>query len=436
MADPVQALEIRRAEVAAELSGLVASDDLDAKGRERVKELTALSGELEERWLGAKAAEKATAAPDGPVTAGRPVGRPVGGPVGNLPSVDREMAELRSKVSLGRFIEASVEQRSLDGAEAEYASATVPDAPAGRIPLDLLEERATETGDITADANTAPDDTLPTNYRPALRRVFQTPVTTMLGIDRVNVSTGQSVQPVITAGASPTMLAEGADDTTEDDLEMTIIGLPPIRLSAWMSLSEELSLQLPGVSEMMRRDLSASFNNEMERQILTGNGTAPNVRGLGQEVTRPAVPGASTTFQEAINLATSAWDGQYAATQRDIAVVGPMAAVRYLDGLYQTTTTEMSAFQILQGKLRGIMGSAHLPDAGGSGRTTTSDLFAVRTAGGISWAYMPVWNTFSIQEDRATLATQGRRRYIATAYWNFRVSRSDCLVPLVCRTSG
>ena len=72
---------------------------------------------------------------------------------------DRERAELRGKVRLGAYVAAAIEQRSADGAEAEFNAAL--GFAGNRFPLELLappERRAaTEDRDTTAvDTATMP----------------------------------------------------------------------------------------------------------------------------------------------------------------------------------------------------------------------------------------------------------------------------------------
>lgn len=101
----VQRLELRRSEVSQELATLAADDNPDQAGLDRMKTLTAEVAVLEQRW------QAATAAAQPPAPAASPAdGREASD------RRDKELTELRSRVSLTRFIQAGLEQRSANTA--------------------------------------------------------------------------------------------------------------------------------------------------------------------------------------------------------------------------------------------------------------------------------------------------------------------------------
>ena len=111
---------------------------------------------------------------------------------------DRERADLRRKVNMVRYIGAAVEQRSADGAEAEFNAAV--GIAGNRFPLELLappEQRAARTEDR---ATTNIDTTvMPRRW---LDRLFADTAAMRLGITMESVPVGVASFPVTTAGAS------------------------------------------------------------------------------------------------------------------------------------------------------------------------------------------------------------------------------------------
>ena len=102
---------------------------------------------------------------------------------------DRERAELRGKVKLGGYVSAAIEQRSADGAEAEY-NASVGIA-GNRFPLELLapperwEPPRTEERQATAvDVQTTP--------RTWLDRLFSGTAAMAVGVSMESVPVGKS----------------------------------------------------------------------------------------------------------------------------------------------------------------------------------------------------------------------------------------------------
>ena len=432
-----QKIEMRRSEVSQRLAELAAADGLDETRSKELDALTAEFATLEKQWRAAELSEQAHqvvqgGGPSGPVgqstqpAAKGEIAHPM--PTGHR---DRELAELRSRVSLSKFVAAALDQRAVTGAEAEYAAAVIPGAEAGMIPLELLEERTVQTSNITG---TGPADQSPGVWRPTLERVFQTPVTQMLGITQESVPMGQPVYPVVTDGGAPSMLAEAAEDTTPDDVTLTISSLEPRRLTAHMEFTGELQVQLPQIEEVMRRDMAASFRNEMERQVLVGDGTGVNVSGITHGIAAATNPSAATTYQEYSSLAAEAVDGIWANSVQDVRILMPIAAYTYGASLFQTTTTSESGLQMLMSQSAGIAASAHLPGTGSAGRSNTSDCYAIRN-NGRTWAYMPVWSAFTTVRDPYSKATSGITRLISTAYWNFDVVRSQAIVALAVRSA-
>lgn len=415
-------LELRRSETAARLSELAALDDLTAEQGEEMKRLTASVGDIETRWQAAAAAERLRTATAPP--------HPGGLTPTEEKAPDRELVELRSRTSLAKFVQAAVAQRSVTGAEAEYAAAVIPGAPDGNIPLRLLETRATDTSNVTG---TGPDDASGSTWRPVLNRIFNVPITDHLGISKEMVPAGQPVWPVATAGSTPSQTAEGTEDATVDDLDLTILSLEPRRLTSWMSFSGEFEQILPSIEEVLRRDLAAAFSDEMERQILVGDGSAPNVSGITHGLAAATNPTAASTYQEVSSLAYGAVDGRWAGMASDVKVVMPVAAYRYAGGLFETANTVDTALQMLMRNSGGVYASAHLPAAGGGARSNTSDCFAVRNRPASTWAVCPVWDSFQVVRDMYTRATHGETRLIGTLYWNFDVLRSDALTALAIR---
>ena len=408
-----QRIELRRSEISGELAALSEKSELAAEDTERVGVLTAELKDLEVRFQAAALSESV----------------PEFTPVDE--TADRDLTELRSRASLGRMVAAAANQKPFVGADAEYAAAVLPaDTEAGVIPISMLETRQTATSSITG---TAPDDTSGSVWREIQPRVFQTPITEALGITTDMVAMGQPVYPVLTAGSAPGAVAESGAATTST-AAVTITPLQPRRITNQMTFTGELAAMLPQIEETIRRDMNQAFANEVERQVLVGDGTAPNFSGITHGITAAANPGAVTTWQEYSNLTAGAIDGQWANRKADVQVIMPIQAYTYGMGLWQTTTTEMNGLDALTANSGGVFASAHLPNAkGGSGNDAkTASCYAVRH-GGRQWAQLAIWDGFSVIRDPYTNAGRGQTTLTGVLYANFDVIRSEALVALAVR---
>ena len=110
----------------------------------------------------------------------------------------RERAELRSKVKLGGYIAAAIEQRSADGAEHEYNAAL--GISGNRFPLELLAPPEHRAARVEVRATTDVDTM--TTPRRWLDRLFAGTAAERVGVTMESVPVGSASYPVTTAGAS------------------------------------------------------------------------------------------------------------------------------------------------------------------------------------------------------------------------------------------
>ena len=124
---------------------------------------------------------------------------------------DRERVELRSKVKLGSYVAAAIEQRSADGAELELNQSM--GIAGNRFPLELLAppDRPEHRAVTGLDSAVMP--------RRWLDRLFSGAASQSLGITMESVPVGVASYPVTTAGASAAQRGkdEAAGDTAWTD---------------------------------------------------------------------------------------------------------------------------------------------------------------------------------------------------------------------------
>ncbi len=184
----------------------------------------------------------------------------------------RERAELRGRVRLGRYVAAAIEQRSADGAEAEFNAAV--GIAGNRFPLELLapvEIRA------TTDTDTA---TMPRTW---LDRLFAETAAAAVGISFESVPTGVASFPVTTAGASAAQ--RGRTETAADAAwTVGVTELKPTRNAVRCVFSVEDAARIPGLESALTRDLRAALTEGVDRAVFVGDagatGTDADIVGL------------------------------------------------------------------------------------------------------------------------------------------------------------
>lgn len=190
---------------------------------------------------------------------------------------DREWQDLMGRFELRQVALSLDEGKALSGATAEIV-AELRNAGGYQgipVPLAALETRAGET--IAADVPN------PKVIRPVIDRLFPGSVAERLGIQRINITSGELAFPVATAGAvfgwQTTELGNvGAASeyrTTERSLNPDHTG------GAQMILSRKALKQAgDGLEAAIRRDLNAAIGAELDRVAVMGTGTAGQPLGM------------------------------------------------------------------------------------------------------------------------------------------------------------
>ena len=196
---------------------------------------------------------------------------------------DREFAELIGRFELRQIAFALDEGRALSGATAEVVQELRSKGGYQGIPVPLaaLETRAGET--VAAGVPN------PVTLRPIIDRLFPASVASKLGVQSINITSGELAFPVATAGAvfgwQTTELANvGAQQTfatTERSLNPDHTG------GAQMVITRKALKQAgEGLEAAIRRDLNAVIGAELDRVVISGTGAAGQPLGI--------IPGAAT----------------------------------------------------------------------------------------------------------------------------------------------
>ena len=261
---------------------------------------------------------------------------------------DRERAELRAKVKLTGYVSAAIEQRSSDGAEAEYNAAV--GIAGNRFPLALLappEQRAARTEDrATTGVDTA---TMPRTW---LDRLFADTAAMRIGITMESVPVGAASFPVTTAGADAAQ--RGKEQVTADAAwTIGVTELKPKRNATRLLFSIEDAARIPGLESALTRDLRMALTEGVDRAIFLGDSTAsPNagdIVGLvGASITETTITQANKILGPGTLAAFTAMvDGIHANTIADLNIVSTVGAYRLWENtiIHSTgTVTTMAKF--------------------------------------------------------------------------------------------
>ena len=201
---------------------------------------------------------------------------------------DKDLVEVRSKASFGQAVKNIVAGKPIDGAEAELRSAVTPGCPDDRLPLELLvpaELRGKDfpEGKRTEERAVNPRDLVEAVNQTLIGRLFRGPITSFFGLTSTMVPAGTQEYHLLQTGNVAEMEAAGsapaipASTAREASLKATAT-------RAVMEFPQELTLSHPGAEAWLMNDLRQAVTHLMEQQILAGNGTAPNVSGITDDL--------------------------------------------------------------------------------------------------------------------------------------------------------
>lgn len=196
---------------------------------------------------------------------------------------DTEWGDMANRFEVRQVALALDTGEKLDGATAEMVqelrnSGGFQGIP---VPLEALETRAGETL-----AGGVPD---PIRTMPTIDRIFAGSSATQMGCRMINVGVGEIEYPVATGGAQPGWAGSETGDVPGSQAYTTIDRpmKPDQTLGVQMKITRKALKQAgAGLEQAVRRDMSAAIQQETDRVIFLGSGSAGEPLGI--------FPGAAT----------------------------------------------------------------------------------------------------------------------------------------------
>ena len=338
----------------------------------------------------------------------------------------REQDRLIAGTSIMDYLDEVLTGKEAKGKAHEARAALLGDEARERLipfefllpPDDGIEHRADTVSPVDASVKVA-------NYQASvLERVFARSIAARLLVSMPSVPVGQANFPVLTGGTTAAMVAV---DTQHDAAAASFAGftLEPVRLTARYLMRVEDVYKLRGFEQVLRRDLAAVMSDEMDNQIVNGDGTAPNVPGFYNELTAAGAEGAATTWSGMLGKYTGLVDGLNAYNMSDIRTVIGKETFGYAETLFRTGAQDngprASAGDYVRGKIGGYSVTSRIAapvnNAGGQINIAALTSYPGRNA------VAPVWKAFEVIRDNITQAGKGQIVLTALALWNFKILR-------------
>ena len=262
--------------------------------------------------------------------------------VDNPDAEQRERIELRSKAMLTNFFLNAARGRLVDGPEAELQAAAGINGHG--IPLELWDvpiSRRDGEGERETRAITPSPGTTGVNLDPIHPAVFSTSIASRLGIEMPRVMSGTYASAAITTSQSATALDKSAPAVGTAGA-LTVSTATPKRVSARLELTLEdiATVGQSNFESVLRENLALALSDELDDQIINGDGIAPNLSGIFQALADPAAaPSAIAGFDDFVAAFSGGIDGLWASTVKEVSIVAGVETYRLSTAIFRDPAT-------------------------------------------------------------------------------------------------
>ena len=315
---------------------------------------------------------------------------------------ETELEGLHTRSSIGRILQATLMQQTVDGAEAELQQHY--GLGDNQVPLALLQTRA---------VTPAPTN-LPRSPQPIIQPVFAQSRTAFMQIPMPTVPVGDTVYPVMTT--APSVKGPFTDSTAAGETTGSFTGtvLSPSRIQASFFYRRTDAARFAGMDAALRQALNSALTEAMDAQILAGTG------GLlaGTNLANNAAT-AIATFQTALSsLVYGRVDGKQANSVADLRILVGSPTYGFLGTLYQGNS-DVPAAVVIDNVAGGLAVSNHVPAVASKAQN------ALIRLGNRMDAVAPIWEGITLIPDPITKASTGEIVITAVMLYAFKILRTS-----------
>ena len=337
-----------------------------------------------------------------------------------LRAEDRERLELREKATLSGYLMAAMRGAILKGPEAELQAAAGVDG----IPLelwdtrDVLEQRALaevraerlRLGLEDRDISGAPG-TIGINLDPIRPAVFAPSIAGKLMIDMPRVPSGTFATGTIST--SVTADAVGKSSNVPETAAIITVGTAtPKRVGANLGLTWEdiAAIGQANFEAALRENVSMVLSDELDDQMLNGDGMNNDLIGIFERLTAASAPDANVeTWSRFAAIQASGVEGLWATELADVAMLVNPATYRLGAETFQANEQESSASYLKRTGAPGMgfQTNRRMPDAANN---IAPGILCRKGRTGMRTAVCPTWGSIGI-DDIYSGSRKGERYY-------------------------
>ena len=341
---------------------------------------------------------------------------------GDTTPEEREFRALEAKASLAGFVAAAIEERAVDGAEAEFVAANK--LPPNQIPLRMF---APAEGAV--EERTKTDTDIATRPRRWIDRLFAGTAAGHLGLTFDTVEPGSPSYPVTKTGGTPAQ--RGREEAAAAAAwTIGVETLDPTRMSLHYEFAIEDAARIPGLEAALQRDMRSAMRERLDHVIFAGddgaNEDAADIGGYFE-----AAGTTAKTLKQAdkvkgdktVEALASLIDGIHAESAGDVRIV---ASVPW-NQLLMATVHNAAADNETVGEFVRRAGFSWRTRAGiATGTAANADLAAVGLGRGQAGAgVVAMWSGATLIRDPYSAAAKGQVKLTLHALWNWRLVRAS-----------
>ena len=343
----------------------------------------------------------------------------------------REIRTIEGRVSLHKYLEASLSRRSVDGVEAEYNSIQGIEAGgpidvfgAGDgtlVPLSLFAPRLEKRAKTDVDVTTRPSGWVD--------RLFENTRAAHLGIGFSAAPAGVRAFPLTKTGGTPAQRGR-KEAAAAAAWTIGVVELRPSRMSIHLEIAVEDMARIAGLEAALRRDMRSALVERVDRTVFLGddgaNENSADIVGFFAKTGIGAVTISQTDkIKPAETLAAfvGLLDGKYAEGLGDLRAV---SAVGW-NSLVRSTIANSTASNDTIAKFLMDNGLSWRTRGGIESTTTSGKQFcAIGLGRGIQGAGQAVhWNAGMMVRDPYSAAASGVVKISLHTLWNWDLIRPE-----------
>ena len=332
----------------------------------------------------------------------------------------REFDKLVGRAKLGTYLETILNGRMPSGAEAELR--TELGLGGDQIPLDVLLPQRSAQPEVRADAVTPPPSEHQVNQQSIGQRVFADTIASRMGIAMPTVAGGELLYPILTTGASPTFRADDAEaDSAAGSFSTATVS--PERVAGRISFRGKDAVMLQGMEASLRSDLTSALADQVDAQLLNGDGTSPNLQGLvhGRADANAGAAVRIHTYADVVGFVGALLDGKYARDFSGIQLASHPALMAHCNSLYRANEDATTVLQWLRANTGPYVTSANMP----AKASKKYKFLAYLSQSGTLAAVSPIWRGMTVVRDAVTDAKKDWIHATISAYIGAKVLRED-----------